>query len=103
MTTAYTIRHAQHTIHDIPYTQPRKHNRIFRLLDRRYAGQAVGVGTAKIVGKIHTSKLMIGSQYFGCSFTIIEQESMKFLFGLDMLKKHRVWYCVVMCVVMYVM
>ena len=68
---------------------------IMRLIDTRYAGQAVGVGTCKILGKVHMAPLKIGGQHFNCSFTVLENsgggrgQSVEFLFGLDMLKRHQ--------------
>ncbi|KAH9115739.1 hypothetical protein AeMF1_010255 [Aphanomyces euteiches] len=60
---------------------------IMRLVDRRFAGQAVGVGTAKIIGRVHMAPLKIGNVFYNCTFTILDQQGVDFLFGLDMLKR----------------
>jgi DNA damage-inducible protein 1 len=52
--------------------------------------QAVGVGSAPIIGRVHIAQLKIGGTFFNCSFTVLDQPDMEFLFGLDMLKRHRV-------------
>uniref|UniRef100_A0AAV1V4C2 DNA damage-inducible protein 1 n=1 Tax=Peronospora matthiolae TaxID=2874970 RepID=A0AAV1V4C2_9STRA len=62
---------------------------IMRLVDKRFAGQAVGVGTATIIGKVHMAALNIGDEFYNCSFTILDQQGVDFLFGLDMLKRHQ--------------
>merc|ERR550539_1569876 len=53
---------------------------LMRLVDTRFAGIAKGVGTAKI---------KFGSIFLASSFTILDQEGMDFLFGLDMLRRHQ--------------
>merc|ERR1712130_356155 len=79
---------------------------IFDYVDTRFAGVAVGVGTGKILGKIHIVQLQIGDIRFPCSVTVMDNatlpaggpqsgdgkaakpKDMDFLLGLDMLKRH---------------
>jgi DNA damage-inducible protein 1 len=61
---------------------------LLRLLDTRFAGIAKGVGQAKILGKIHAVQLQFGKSFFVCSFTVLDQNDMDFLFGLDLLRRH---------------
>ncbi|KAG7341431.1 aspartyl protease [Nitzschia inconspicua] len=80
---------------------------ILHLLDTRFAGVAVGVGTGKILGKIHIAQLQIEDAFFPCSITVMDNatlpvagdqskqgdsdkakpKDMDFLLGLDMLKR----------------
>jgi predicted aspartyl protease len=81
---------------------------ILDYVDTRFAGVAVGVGTGKILGRIHIVQLQIGNTYFPCSVTVMDDmtlpsggptaagkdgdapkpKDMDFLLGLDMLKRH---------------
>jgi DNA damage-inducible protein 1 len=62
---------------------------ILRLMDKRYQGMASGVGTARILGKIHMVQMKLGNSYFPISVTVLENASMDILFGLDTLKRYR--------------
>ncbi len=50
----------------------------------------MGVGVANIVGRVHCAEMTIQGQVFPVSLTILEDDKMPFLFGLDMLKRHRI-------------
>jgi len=62
-----------------------------KIMDERFKGIAVGVGTGKIIGKIHAAQLEIGMKYFPCSFTIMDSDSLNvdLILGLDNLRRHK--------------
>lgn len=61
------------------------------LVDTRMSGMALGVGSRKIVGKVHKTDIRFGSNVYSSSFTILEDsngpEMTEFIIGLDILKK----------------
>lgn len=61
---------------------------LIRLLDTRFRGSAVGIGTADVLGRIHATEMKIGSNYFDFTLHVIDTE-VGLILGLDMLKMHR--------------
>lgn len=58
------------------------------LIDKRFSGIAQGVGTGKIIGRIHTTQIKIHDVFLPCTFTVLDTP-MEMLLGLDMLRRHR--------------
>ena len=64
---------------------------VLKDVDTRFKGVAVGVGTSAIIGRIHSAKLKVDNRHtIECSLQVIDNIDMDFLFGIDMMKKHRV-------------
>lgn len=62
---------------------------VTRLIDDRWSGIAQGVGTQKILGRIHMCQIQIEENFFVSSFNVLEQQPMDMLLGLDLLKRHQ--------------
>lgn len=63
---------------------------VMRLVDRRFAGVAIGVGTQKIIGKVHLGTIQLGEDFLTSSFKVLEDQTEDMLLGLDMLRRHQV-------------
>uniref|UniRef100_A0A6G1SG04 Protein DDI1 2 n=1 Tax=Aceria tosichella TaxID=561515 RepID=A0A6G1SG04_9ACAR len=62
---------------------------VTRLIDDRWSGIAQGVGTQKILGRIHLCQVQIENDFLSSSFNVLEHQPMDMLLGLDMLKRHQ--------------
>ena len=60
-------------------------------LDTRFAGMAIGVGQSKILGRVHMAEMHLIScnQTIQVSLTVLEDNKVDLLFGLDNLKRHQ--------------
>uniref|UniRef100_A0A2M4AP55 Putative dna damage inducible protein n=1 Tax=Anopheles triannulatus TaxID=58253 RepID=A0A2M4AP55_9DIPT len=62
---------------------------IMRLVDTRWAGIAKGIGVQRIIGRIHMVQIQIENDFLTSSFSVLEEQPMDMLLGLDMLKRHQ--------------
>lgn len=62
---------------------------LLRQVDKRFYGVAHGVGQSQILGRIHTAQMKIKDRFYPASITVLEDDKMDFLLGLDMLRRHQ--------------
>lgn len=62
---------------------------LFNLCDTRFSGIAKGVGTSKILGTIHAAQIKIEEKFIMCKITVLENNSVGFIFGLDNMRSYR--------------
>lgn len=60
-----------------------------RLIDRRFHGLVMGVGTNKVIGRIHLTQIKMGKVFLTISLTVIEDSKLDFIFGLDLLRRYQ--------------
>ena len=63
---------------------------IMRLVDTRWSGIAKGVGEQRIIGRIHMMQIQIENDHLTTSFSVLQDQPMDMLLGLDMLRRHEV-------------
>lgn len=61
---------------------------IMRLVDTRWSGIAKGVGEQRIIGRIHMMQIQIENDHLTTSFSVLQDQPMDMLLGLDMLRRH---------------
>ena len=74
----------------LPHVRCAERCDIMRLVDRRFASYAFGVGRQRIIGVIHLGQVQIGGDFLASSFRVLEDQSHDLILGLDMLKRHQV-------------
>jgi DNA damage-inducible protein 1 len=62
---------------------------IMDMIDKRFSGVAQGVGTQRILGRIHCGTIQIGQDILSTTFSVLEDQPMGLIIGLDLLKRHQ--------------
>lgn len=83
---AFVDSGAQQSILSLPFAEKCS---LASLIDKRFAGLAMGVGKAPIIGRVHLAPLKLGTKFCPCSFIVLEDSKMQMLLGLDMLRRYQ--------------
>jgi DNA damage-inducible protein 1 len=60
------------------------------LIDSRFQGTALGVGSTPIIGRIHAAPMRVAGHHVSTSITVLAQKTgPQFILGLDNLKRHQ--------------
>ena len=51
------------------------------MVDKRYQGMAVGVGSQRILGRVHMYEIEVAGAHLPTSFSILEKQPMDMLLG----------------------
>lgn len=63
---------------------------LMKYVDKRFRGMAQGIGTSKILGRVHRVMLKIGNSFFANSVIVLESvKGIDFILGLDLMKRHQ--------------
>ncbi len=63
--------------------------RISQLMDSRYGGKAIGMGSTDILGRIDSLNLRVGPVKFDMKLSVLRQSRVDFILGLDFLRRFR--------------
>jgi hypothetical protein len=59
-----------------------------KYIDERYSGELVGVGTDKILGKVHYTEITFDWGVLPCGFTICNNNNIIPIIGIDIMNSH---------------
>lgn len=61
--------------------------RISNMIDARYAGKAIGIGSSDILGRVNNLEMRIGPVSFKSKICILREAQVDFLIGIDFLRR----------------
>lgn len=85
-TTAFVDTGAQATIMSQGFAE---RTNVMQMVDSRFRGTAMGVGTCKIVGRLHVAQVQIGDHFLPVSCMVVENQTLDLLIGLDVLRRYQ--------------
>ena len=71
-----------------------EHCNIMHLVDRRWEGTAIGLGTKKVIGRVHTTQIQIGNHILFSPFSVLKENDtcksiLEVIIGLDLLQHYQ--------------